>query len=112
MDCSDVDTAIACLAEAMGVDVDQLSAAVLAYDEAKFSDYSEDPYKRMPREILEGFGITTEAPQFAGVYYFHGTRLIGLEGIGAEGVLPLDQMVERTRTMLYSLVTDECDQAG
>lgn len=111
LDCSDVDTAVSCLADAIGVNVSQLCSAVLTYDESRFSDYSEDPYERMPREILEGFGITDDEPHFDGAYYFHGSRLIGLEDIHGRGILPLDQMVERIWEMLFSLVSDECDPA-
>jgi hypothetical protein len=111
LDCSDVDSAVACLADAIGIDDSQLRNAVLAYDESRFSDYSEDQYKRMPREILERSGGAAEVPRFDGVYYFHGSRLIGLEDIRVEGILPLDQMVDRIWEMLFLLVCDECDPA-
>jgi hypothetical protein len=106
LDCYDVETALASLAEALAVDVEELRAALLAYDEPRFTDYWDDPYARLPRELLEGLGRDAETVSFDSTFYFHGTRVIDPKGFSREGILPLGDMIDRLWATLFDLVRD------
>lgn len=105
--CQDVQTALASLAEALAVDVKQLRASLLPYDESRFADSSEDPYVRLPRELLEGFGRDAETVSFEGAFYFHGTRVTDHDCFYRDGILPLDDVIARLWAVLFDLVRDE-----
>jgi hypothetical protein len=107
LDCQDVGTALASLAAALAVDVDELRASLLAYDESRFADFSEDPYVRLPRELLEGLGRDAETVSFDRAFYFHGTRATDPDSFYRDGILPLDAVIERLWAELFELVRDE-----
>lgn len=110
LDCYDLETALASLGELLSVEVNELRAALFAYDHSRFSNYSEDPYRRMPRELLETLGRDVNALTVDGAFYFHGTRSLDPDDFYRHGVLPLDQMVERIWSTLYELVRDGCTE--
>jgi hypothetical protein len=110
LDCHDVASTFASFASALGIRLGELEDALREYDEARFSDYSEDPQERMPREVVEEFGSDAEqlAGRFEGIYLFHGTRVVDPETFRHQGILPLPDMVEPIWRMLYELVREEC----
>lgn len=75
----------------------------------RFEDASEDPYVRMPREVLEHFGSDVDAvsARFEGAHYFHGTRVVDPQQFQSRGILPLDEVVEQIWRILYDLVQAE-----
>jgi len=107
LDCKDVDTALASLAEGLAVDVEELRASLLAYDESCLADSSEDPYVRLPRELLDGLGRGAETVSFDSAFYFHGTRVTDPDSFYRDGILPLDDVIERLWAGLFELVRDE-----
>jgi len=107
LDCQDDQTALASLAEALAVDVEELRASVLAYDESRFADSSEDPYVRLPRELLEGLGRDAETISLDSAFYFHGTRVPDPDSFYRDGILPLDDVIGRVWAALFELVRDE-----
>jgi hypothetical protein len=111
LDCSDLDTALSSVADIVGVNALELRRAIVTYDESRFNDYSEDPYVRMPREVLADLGRDLDSASIDGAYFFHGTRLIDLQGVRQAGLFPLDQMVERIWSMLFELVNDVCGES-
>jgi hypothetical protein len=107
LDCQDVGTALASLAAVLAVDIDDLRTSLLAYDESRFVNSSEDPYVRLPRELLEGLGADAETVGFDSAFYFHGTRATDPEAFYRDGILPLDEVIERLWAELFELVRDE-----
>jgi hypothetical protein len=107
LDCQDVETALASLAEALAVDVEELRASLRAYDESRFADSSEDPYARLPRVLLEGLGRDPDTVSFDSAFYFHGTRVTDPESLYRDGILPLDDVIDRLWAALFELVRDE-----
>lgn len=107
LDCHDLETTLASLAEALAISDDELRAALIAYDESRFADNSQDPYLRMPRELLASLDRDIAVVRLDGTFYFHGSRVVDPDALGREGILPLDQMIERIWPMLYEFVRDE-----
>jgi hypothetical protein len=107
LDCQDVETALASLADELAVGIDELRASLLAYDESRFADSSQDPYVRLPRELLEDLSRDVETVSFDCAYYFHGTRAIDSDSFYRDGILPLDSMIDRLWAELFELVRDE-----
>lgn len=109
LDCHDVDSALRSLSDVLDVAGDDLRAAIARYDADRFADYSDDPQERMPRELVAALGRDIAALDVAGASYFHGTRVVDPSLFEHDGILPLDQMVERIWPMLHELVSDVCD---
>jgi hypothetical protein len=109
LDCHDLETALASLADAIGTTQAELEQALREYDESRFEDRTEDSWERMPREVLEQFGLDVEtvAGRFDGAHYFHGTRAIDPEAFRRRGILPLDKVVDELWTTLRELAGDE-----
>lgn len=103
--CRDLETALDSLASAIGVSVDDLSYMLHNYDETRLDASSEDPFRQMPREILEELGA--EGVRFDGVHYFHGTRVKDPDEFRRRGILPLNEMIEPVWRDLYELVREE-----
>jgi len=107
LDCHDLETTLTSIVDATGVNHDRLAGALRDYDESRFEHPSGDPWKRMPQEVLEQFGVAVDDIRFEGAYYFHGTRVLDPERFRRDGILPLDRMVEQVWPMLYELVGSE-----
>jgi hypothetical protein len=104
LDCHDVDTALRTLASAIGVTVGDLSETLLGYDDSRFSDTSEAPYERMPREVLSELGTDASLIQLEDVYYFHGTRVVDPNEFLRRGILPFPEIIEQIWRTLYELL--------
>jgi hypothetical protein len=109
LDCHSLGSALASLADAIGTTPAELEQALQGYDEGQLEDTTEDPWERMPREVLERLGIDIETvvERFDGAYYFHGTRAIDPEAFRQRGILPLDQMVDELWATLREFAGDE-----
>jgi hypothetical protein len=112
LDCYDVDSTLASFTATVGAGADEITSALIDYDESRF-DGSEEPYKRMPREVLALFGTDpdTVSDLLAGAYYFHGTRAIDPESFRALGILPLDAVLEEIWATLRELAHECRDDA-
>jgi hypothetical protein len=62
---------------------------------------------RLPRELLEGLGRDAETVSFDSAFYFHGTRVTDPDSFYRNGILPLDDVIERLWAALFELVRDE-----
>jgi len=113
LDCHDCEAALASLAEAIGTAASELAVALSDYDELRFENVAEDPWERMPREVLGRFrvGVEALADRFDSAYYFHGTRAIDPDGFRVRGILPLGQMVEELWATLRELAGDDVTDA-
>jgi hypothetical protein len=109
LDCRDLDSTLASLADAIGTTASTLEEELRNYDDSRFAGASEDPWLLMPREILQSLGtdVSTVVERLDGAYYFHGTRAIDPETFRRRGILPLDQMVDEVWSTLRALVRDE-----
>jgi hypothetical protein len=107
LDCDDLDSTVASLANVIGVTSAELELA-LEEHEPRFEEAAEDPWQLMPCEVLERFGadVETVARRFDGAYYFHGTRAVDPEAFRRRGILPLDQMLEELWATLRELAAD------
>jgi hypothetical protein len=105
LDCHDVDSTLASLADAIGTTEAELERAVREHDETRFEDATEDPWQLMPREVLKRFSVDVEtlAGRFDGAHYFHGTRATDPAAFRRRGILPLDQMVDELWATLGDL---------
>ena len=112
LDCRDLETALGSLSEALQLDAHEFRATLLDFDDSRLVDSEhEDTCMQMPRELLARLGRDVNAVKIDGVFYFHGTRTIAPESFRCDGILPLDQMVERIWSTLYELVRDECSRS-
>lgn len=113
LDCTNLDTTLTSVAAILGTNMAKLREAILAYEASRFEDRSEDPsedpYARMPSEVVTALGSDVEAVEFDGAHYFHGTRVFEPDAILRSGLLPLNQMVEPIWAVLFELVQDVCD---
>jgi hypothetical protein len=109
LDCHDVDSALASIAEASGVPPADLDRALREYDEARFEEASGDPWELMPRDVLERFGVDVEivAGRFDGAHYFHGTRAVDPDAFRRRGIMPLDCMLDEIWATLRELAGDD-----
>lgn len=105
LDCHDLRTAVASIAAAVDRRTEDVSAALLNYDEKRFSDSSEDPWHRMPRELLANLAVDAEI-RVESACFFHGSRVPDPAVFWREGILPLDRVLERIWTTLFELVGD------
>jgi hypothetical protein len=105
LDCYDIDSTVASLAQAIGASSAELKRALRKYDDVVFEEATDDPWRLMPREVLERFGadVHSVVERFDGAYYFHGTRAIDPESFRHGGILPLDQMLEELWLTLREL---------
>jgi hypothetical protein len=92
LDCHDLDSTLASLADAIGTTASTLEQALRDYDDGRFAGAAEDPWQLMPREILQSLGtdVSLVVERLDGAYYFHGTRAIDPETFRRRGILQLD----------------------
>lgn len=106
LDCHDLNTALASVGAGIGRRTDDVRAALLSYDEERFSDCSEDPWHKMPRELLASLGVDPQI-RVESACFFHGSRVPDPAVFWREGILPLDQVLERIWTTLFELIDDD-----
>jgi hypothetical protein len=108
LDCHDIHSTLASLAGAAGISPGELERVLRHYDEARFIDHSEEPRKRMPREVLARFGTDVErlTECFEGVYFFHATRVRDPGVFRTQGILSLPEMLEPIWRTLHELVPE------
>lgn len=107
LDCQTADTALISLAGACGKPAQVLAQAISYHRIDWDADFGrEDPEIVGLRMILDPIGLTIADFRFDGAYYFHGTRVLDHSGFRTEGILPLDQMIDRIWDSLYALIAD------
>jgi hypothetical protein len=111
LDCTDLKSASASLADALDLEEVNLRNAFEAYDETVFADMSQDPRTRMPCEVCETLNRDISFVHFEGATYFHATRVVDPDGFYQRGILPLGGVIEPIWQMLFALVQDECTPA-
>jgi hypothetical protein len=99
LDCQDLATALVSLAALLDSSVQALTEALVTYDESRF-DGTQDPERQMPREVLANLGRDIKSVRPAGACYFHGTRAIDPQAFLREGLLPLNQVLDRIWAVL------------
>jgi hypothetical protein len=60
LDCHDLESALASLAAVVGETSVELGWALREYDEARFEEVREDPWKLMPCDVLARFSTDVE----------------------------------------------------
>lgn len=106
LDCSNLETARSSISIAVGADQANLTAILSTYDESRLAIGSEDPYKRMPREVCEVLGCDIERVAPNGAFFFHATRLLDPNAIAQQGIVPLGQIIDHIWASLFPLVSD------
>ncbi|WP_143073697.1 hypothetical protein [Actinokineospora terrae] len=101
LDCHDPQSAVRSLSTAFRVEDHEL---LLAIKSCRVRDY-DAPYleERILAKILKDLGVRG-TPQFAGTYFFHGTRTFDSGGFSVRGVLPLTDVLDELWTSLHSLI--------
>jgi hypothetical protein len=109
LDCENLASTLSSLAIALGTTPVGLEGALRSYDDVGVSEAREDPWKLVPRQFFERFGLNTDGvtERFDGAYYFHGTRAVDPEAFRRRGLLPLDEMVEELWATLFALVAND-----
>ncbi|GIE81716.1 hypothetical protein Aph02nite_76660 [Actinoplanes philippinensis] len=107
LDCETSTTALRSLAAAAGVDVLLLRRALLAHDPDQLNEFGEeDPWVAAPRALCAEAGADITKIGFDGAHYFHGSRVLDPHSFLTEGVLPLDNMLDRLWIDLHTLCVD------
>jgi hypothetical protein len=108
LDCQDEQSALSSMATALGADASAIANALQNYSDEDGNNAVEDPWRRMPRMVLERFRGSVEnvATAFEGAYYFHGTRTRNVDAYRARGILPLHEVVDEIWAELQVLAGD------
>jgi hypothetical protein len=104
LDCHTLDSTLASLADASGIEVGLLSEALRGFAAPPLGE--EPPHVVNSREALATLGVRIEELRFDAHYYFHGTRIVPPESFSQEGILPLLGSLDRLWTLLYELAAD------
>lgn len=105
INCYDFDTAADSVATAMGLAPALLIGALQEHDESQLLNLVEDPFQKMPKDVLSNFGLNLEAvlAEIQGATYFHATRVAEPDVFATKGILPLGEALESIQTQLKDL---------
>lgn len=103
LDCHDVDSVIASFASVSGKDIATVADAFRSCEVRDFD--RADVEDNVPRAVLRGLGIAEEISGFDGAFFFHGARVIDPSDFLEQGILPLNQCLDRIWSDLYQTIS-------
>lgn len=109
LDCHDLSTTMASLAGLIDQPAAEIRRRMLDYDHEFPAATSEDPFRRMPRELLHGLGVDIADVEVRNACFFHGSRVVDPTVFSREGILPLNEVLERIWSSLFELVRERID---